>query len=208
MGLKETVQIKILDRMYRRGSTKVYTAKDFLDLGSRAAVDQALSRLIGTGAIKRKGRGLYYLSRTRKNLGIQSTPDIDEFARAIARRTGSHVVASGAAAANQLGLSTQVPAKIVYLTDGKSRTLQVGNTEVRFKHVSPKDFPFGSPMSALVFQALRHLGKNAITSDTIARLRRRLSAKDREQLKRDARYATGWIAEAVSRLSEGDFRHG
>jgi hypothetical protein len=133
-------------------------------------------------------------------LGIELAPDMDAVAHAIARKTGSRVVPSGAVAANWLGLSTQVPAKPVYLTDGKSRSIRVGNTTFTLKHVSPRDLPLGSPTSAMVFQALHHIGKDSITVNTIAHLRKRLSAKDQRKLQKDLWYVTGWIAEAVRRV--------
>ncbi|NNN05687.1 MAG: type IV toxin-antitoxin system AbiEi family antitoxin domain-containing protein [Elusimicrobia bacterium] len=200
MNITDTVQAKVLIRMRRLGSGKVHTSKDFLDLGSRAAVDQVLSRLVERGTIKRLGRGLYYIPRFNQSLGIESAPDIDEVARTLARQTGSRVVPSGAVAANRLGLSTQVPAKPVYLTDGRTRTVRVGNVAVVLKHAPPKDLPLGNPESALVFQGLLYMGKDAMGADMIASLRRTLSAGKRRQLLKDARYVTDWIADVVRKV--------
>ena len=110
----------------------------------------------------------------------------------------------GTLAANRLGLSTQVPAKHVYLTDGRSREVRVGNQVFAMKHVVPKELPIGSPVSAAVFQALRFLGSDSIDDAVIAGLRRRLSSNQRKQLLQDARYTTGWIAEIVRKIGEGD----
>lgn len=203
MNAPDAVQARVWARIRRCGPGKVHASKDFLDLGGRAAVDQALSRLAVRGDVKRLGRGLYHLPRLNPALGIESAPDVDEIARALARRTGSRVVASGAVAANRLGLSTQVPAKPVYLTDGRSRTARVGNVVLRLKHVPPKDLPWGHPTSAMVFQGLRHLGKDAVGADSIAALRRRLSPGERRCLLKDARYATDWVAEAVRMICSG-----
>lgn len=189
--------MKVLTRMRRLGAGNVHTGKDFLDLGGRAAVDQSLSRLVKRGTIKRLGRGLYHLPRVNPTLGIDLAPDVDEVAHALARKTGSRVIPSGAVAANRLGLSTQVPAKPVYLTDGRSRNVRVGHVVVSIKHAPPKDLPLGNPTSAMVFQALRYLGRGAIGEDTIARLRRRLSDWERRKLLKDVRYVTGWVAEVV-----------
>lgn len=196
------MQAKLLVRMRRQGPGKVHTSKDFLDLGSRAAVDQGLSRLADRQAVKRLGRGLYYIPRVNPTLGIELAPDIDEIAQTLARKTGSRVVPSGAVAANRLGLSTQVPAKPIYLTDGRTRTVRVGNVVLLLKHAPPKDLPWGHPMSAMVFQALRHLGRNAIGDELISRLRRRLSPADRRRLLKDARYVTDWVADVVRKASQ------
>jgi hypothetical protein len=200
--MSATIQSQILDRVRRRGRGKVFTPKDFLDLGSRDAADKGLSRLVKSGDLQRLTRGLYHFPRMNTVLGIPVVPDADEIAHALARQTGSRVAPSGAVAANRLGLSTQVPAKPVYLTDGRSRQVKVGNMVFVVKHVPPKELPSGSPTSAMVFQALRHVGQDAIDTQMIARLRGALSDAQRHGLVRDARYTTDWIAEVVQRVAE------
>lgn len=196
------IQDKILDRIRRTERGKVFIPKDFLDFSSREAVDQALSRLAKAGEIQRLSRGLYHFPRMNARLGVPVNPDTDEIADALARQTGTRIAPSGATAANRLGLSTQVPAKPVYLTDGRSRQVRVGNLVFVVKHVAPKDLPVGSGMSATVFQALRYLGREAVNQEVIARIRRSLSAKHRAKLAQDARYATDWIAETARKIVE------
>src|SRR5687768_3254935 len=116
-----TAQESVLNRFRTRGRGKVFISKDFLDLAGRDAADQSLSRLVKGGEIQRLGRGLYHYRRVNERLGIPLSPDPDEVAEALARQTGSRVVPSGAVAANRLGLSTQVPARPTYLTDGRTR---------------------------------------------------------------------------------------
>jgi hypothetical protein len=128
-------------------------------------------------------------------------PDLDEIAAALGRQTGSRIVPSGAVAANQLGLSTQVPAKPVYFTDGRTRTVRVGQYTVQIKHALPKDLPAGTPKTALVIQALRFLGKDAITDQVIHAIQSVLSIDERKQLLDDAKYATDWLCQAVKRIS-------
>lgn len=199
-----TMQDKILDRIRKQGRGKVFTPKDFLDLGSRDAADQSLSRLVKSGEIQRLGRGLYHYPRMNKRLGILLAPDLDEIAEALARQTGSRVVPSGAVAANQLGLSTQVPAKPVYLTDGRTRQVRVGGTLFQIRHVPPKELPAWSRTSAMVFQALRHLGQADEDDQVVAQLRRALSAEQRQELLRDARYTTDWIAAIVRQIAQDE----
>jgi hypothetical protein len=198
------VQDPILDYLRHRGRGKVYTSKDLLHLGSRAAIDQALSRLARVGTLQRLARGLYYYPRTNPRLDMVVSPDAEKIADALARQTGSRITPSGALAANRLGLSTQVPAKHVYLTDGRSREVRVGKQVFVMKHVAPKELPIGNPVSAAVFQALRYLGASSIDKHVISQLRRRLSAKQRQQLLRDARYTTGWIADIVRKIGAGN----
>jgi hypothetical protein len=198
-----TIQTRVFDHIHRlRG--QVFTPKDFLDLGSRDAADQSLSRLVKEGRLKRLARGLYYLPQVNARLGVPLPPDTDEIAAAIARQTGSRLAPSGAVAANRLGLSTQVPAKPVYLTDGSSREVKVGKLVFVVKHVAPKELPLGSPSSAQVFQALRYLGPAAINDSVIHRLSAALSASQKAELVRGARYTTDWIGDIVRRVVSTD----
>lgn len=196
------VVANVRDAIRLRGRGKVFTSKDFLDLGSRDAVDQALSRLSRLGDIKRIGRGLYHYPRVNSRLGITVSPDADDVAQALARQTGTRIAPSGAVAANRLGLTTQVPGRLIYLTDGYSRKVTASDLEFTFKHVAPKDFPPGSPTSAAVIQALRYLGPSAITDDVLRRLRRALPDRALKRLLDDARYTTDWVHQAIRRVAE------
>jgi hypothetical protein len=136
-----------------------------------------------------------------ERLGIPIGPDPDEIVDALGRQTGSRVLPSGAVAANRLGLSTQVPAKPVYQTDGRTRQVRVGGMVFQMRHPAPKEPLAASRTSAMVFQALRHLGRTAVNEQLIVRLRRVLSAEQRQELLRDARYTIDWIADVVRRVA-------
>jgi hypothetical protein len=193
-----------LDKALPQGRGKVFIPKDFRDLGSRDATDQSLSRLVKRGEIERLGRGLYHHPQMNERLGIPLAPDPDEIADALGRQTGSCVVPSGAVAANRLGLSTQVPAKPVYLTDGRTRQVRIGSTTIQLRHAAPKELPVGHRTSAMVFQALRYLGQAAVDDRVITRLRGSLSAEQRQELLRDARYTTDWIAAVVRQVVQDE----
>ena len=206
-----TIQDIILKRIRKQSPGKVFTPKDFLDLGSRDAADKALSRLVKGGKINRLGRGLYYFPRLNKRLGIPLSPDLDEIAEALARQTGCRVIPSGAVAANRLGLSTQVPAKPVYLTNGRTREVRISSTTFQLRHAPPKEFPVQCRTSAMVFQALRHLGQTAVNDQVMRQIRRVLSAKQVQELVRDSRYTTDWITDVVRLIAhdgEGPANHG
>jgi hypothetical protein len=193
----DTMKANVLDRIRSSGRGAVFTPKDFLDIGSRDAADQALSRLTQNGQLQRLGRGLYYYPQMNRRLRIPLAPNMDAIADALGRQTGSRVIPSSAVAANRLGLSSQVPAKPIYLSDGRTRKVRVGNVEFWLKHASPKEMPPGSRTSALVFQALRYVGKDAVDVQVVAKLRRALSAQQRRELLRDAKYTTDWIGDVV-----------
>ncbi len=195
----DALSVRIRKRIHRKGRGAVFAPKDFLDLGGRAIVDQTLSRLCRRGTIRRLGRGLYDYPRISSRLGPLSH-DLDDVARAVARQTDSRLQVSGARAANALGLTTQVPAKSVYLTDGPSRRIEVGNQVVRLRHTSRKNLAGAGKASGLVFQALRYLGRDSVDQGIVERLRRILSPRDKLGLQRDSIYAPDWIRSTIDRI--------
>ncbi|MCZ4093364.1 DUF6088 family protein [Sinorhizobium psoraleae] len=173
------------------GRGGVFTPNDFLDIAARAAVDQALSRLAKRGKLRRLARGLYDFPKIHPQLGPLS-PTPDDVAQALARETGSHVQITGARAANVLGLSTQVPAKSIYLTDGPSRRVVLGKRVVDLRHASPKHLIAPGSAAGTVVQALRHVG--AVRARDVAQIAaRRLSASDKKTLASTAVQAPAWM---------------
>lgn len=190
----------VLDRI-RQAPGRVFSAADFVELGSRAAVDQALSRNVRGGRIRRVARGLYDLPAPDAAFG-QVSADPDAVAQAVARRDGARLVPSGGHAANMLGLSAQVPLKPVYLTDAPSRRVRLGPQTVVLKHRPPRTLRTKHQISALVIQALRWLGRDAVDDRTIATLRRNLSVRDRARLVDDIRRGPAWIADIFRSLAD------
>jgi hypothetical protein len=161
------------------GRGSVFTPSDFLSLASRSAVNQALARLVKRGQLRRLARGLYDFPKIPPKLGPLS-PTPDDVAQALARETGSQVQISGAQAANALGLSAQVPAKSIDLTDGPSRRVVLGKRVVDLRHASPKHLIAPGSPAGTVVQALRHVGP-ARATDVIQIAVRRLSAHDKRR---------------------------
>src|SRR5450755_473480 len=171
----QTMRDQIVGRIERLGEGKVFSAKDFLDVASRGTIDMALASLTRSGTIRRVRRGLYDMPKVNPALGGKLSPDIDEAAQAIARKQRWKIVPEGAWAANLLGLSTQVPSKIVYLTDGPNHEVPIGRRTIHFKHSRPKAIAGLEGKYALVVQALRHLGHEGVGPREIERLRAALS---------------------------------
>lgn len=190
--MSQIVHSKVLDRIYGKGRGWVFTPKRFLDLGSRPAVDKALNRLADKGTIRRLARGLYDYPTQHPQLGLLS-PDLDAVAKAISEKDESRLQPSSAYAVNRLGLSQQVPAKIVYLTDGTDKSVRVGNQTIQLRRTTPKNMATAGSTSGLVIQAFRYLGKEGVTPNHIATLRRTLSADDRKRLWKDRIYAPAWM---------------
>lgn len=198
----QTMLDQIVARIERLGSGKAFSAKDFLDIASRGTIDMALSNLTRNGTIRRIGRGLYDMPRINPALGGELSPDIDEAARAIARRQRWKIVPEGAWAANVLGLSTQVPSKIIYLTDGPNKEVPVGRRSIHFKHARPKAMAGLEGKLALVVQALRHLGKEGVGPREIETLRLTLLPAEKRKLVKDTRFGVEWIYEVAKKIAE------
>lgn len=174
------------------GPGAVFSPSQFLHVGSRAAVDKALSRLAAAGVIRRIGRGLYDYPKRHPLLGALA-PTIDATAQALAGRDAIRLQPAGAYAANMLRLSEQVPMKVQFLTDGPSRRVRVGRREIILRRTTPRNMAAAGRTSGLVIQALRHLGKTNVTTDRVRHLRTLLSAKDRKQILADLRLAPAWM---------------
>src|ERR1700728_2463257 len=198
----QTMRDQIVARIERLGEGKAFSAKDFLDIASRTTIDVTLAELTLDGTIRRVRRGLYDLPRVNPSLGGKLSPDIDEAARAIARKQKWKIVPEGAWAANLLGLSTQVPAKIIYLTDGPNNEVLIGRRSIHFKHARPKALAGLEGKFALVVQALRHLGKEAAGPREIVMLRSTLSPAEKRRLVKDTRFGVDWIYEVAKKIAE------
>jgi len=181
----------------------VFTPFDFLDLGSPHSVGMTLTRLVRARQLRRLARGLYDVPRTHPRLG-ELLPTADDIAQALARRDGATVQPAGAMAANLLSLSEQVPARAVYLTDGPSRIVKVGSVTVQFTKRSPRQVRSTSPMSSLVFAALRSLGKANVTRARVGHLRTTLSPADRRRLLRDLPLAPAWMHPHLRFIAEDE----
>ena len=152
---------------------KLFTAQNFSGIGSRAAIDQALYRLVRAGSVKRVARGVYTKPSNNPHLG-NVLPGASAVVEHLAKTQGLIVQPDGASAANGFGFSTQVPTQPVYLTNGTSRVLHLGKLEVRLKHVSPRRLLLAGRPAGAALSALYHLGRHGVTKSVIAQLRGQL----------------------------------
>jgi hypothetical protein len=157
----QSIDNKVINRIYGHGRGWVFTTVHFSDLGSRDAVASALKRYLHSGIIRQLARGLYDYPRADPELGIL-TPSPYAVAKALVGRDAVRLQPSGAYAANLLGLSTQIPMKIVYLSDGRSRTVKIGKKEIHLKKTTPLNMATAGKTSRLVIHALRHLGQKHV----------------------------------------------
>ncbi|MGH7951111.1 MAG: DUF6088 family protein [Limisphaerales bacterium] len=197
----QSIDSQILQRVKAGGRGRVFTPRDFLHLGSRDAVDKALSRHAQNGSIRKLARGLYDYPGQDPQLGLLS-PSIDAIAQALQGRDAVRLQPSGAYAANLLGLSDQVPMKVVFLTDGSPRRIQLGKLQIILKRTTPRNMVTAGKISGLVIQALRYLGQRHMNGHVLANLRQRLKPADKRQLLKDFRYASAWIARFMQQVAE------
>lgn len=195
----DSVVIKIMRKIDAHGQGYVFTPNDFLDFGSRQAVDTALSRLVAQSQIRRLARGLYDYPKKHHLLG-DLLPSLDDVAQAVARSTDSHIQISGAKALHLLGVTTQVPAQTVYLTDGRSKAIQIGNAVLKLKHASSRVMTGAGSKAGTVLQALRYLGKDHIDDSIVVKFANQLDDNDKKALKKIARFAPGWTKPSIDKM--------
>ncbi len=196
---------KIMKRVRGKGRGWVFTPKDFIDLGSRGAVDVSLSRLKQAGSIRRIGHGLYDYPKLHSSLAALS-PNVHSLAQAISSQSGAKLSVSGATAANQLGLSTQVPARPTYSTSGPSRVKKVAGRTLALKHSRVPLVGHASDRVNAVIQAMAHLGRKNVDEKTILRLANQLDDRDMKALMRSRSKMPGWMGDIVLKI--GAVRHG
>ncbi len=199
--MSNSVINQILSRIRGRGRIWVFIPKDFLDLGSRAAVDQALSRLAHRDVIRRLTHGVYDYPKTHPRFG-QLSPSPDAVAQAIGRNKGGPFQVSGVRAANALGLTTQVPSKFVYFTNGASRKVTLGAQVLDIRHAGVKRMVGAGQPAGTVLQALRYFGPNGIDDDVKHRLVANLAPKDLVALKKVASGLPDWQREVINEVTQ------
>src|ERR1700722_1152030 len=197
----QSIDSRVLATIHGRGGGSVLVPADFLDLGSREAVDTTLHRLARKGTIRRLARGVYDFPKDHPTLG-RLAPSAEAVARALAGRDRTRLQPAGAYAANALGLSEQVPAKAVFLTDGPSRTVKIGPTTIQLRRTTARNMATAGRLSGLLIQALRELGKEYVTPERRDHLKRTLPVEKRRELVKDIRLAPAWMHPIFRELAE------
>jgi hypothetical protein len=191
---------KVLDRIRGHGRGWVFTPAHMADLGSRNAVASALKRFKADGIVRQLARGLYDYPNQDPVLGVVA-PSADAIANALVVRDGIRLQPSGAYAANALGLSEQVPSRIVFLTDGPARKLKIGKREILLQHTTPRNMATAGRKSGTLIQALRYLGQEQVDDKVLAALRRHITDADHPAIRKDLCHAPAWIADLLRPLT-------
>lgn len=197
----ESIEHKVVKRIYANHRGWSFSKNDFLDLGGDDSIRRALTNLEAKGTIRRVLRGLYDYPRLSKLIECPMEPDLRKVASALARKSGWRIQPSENTALNILGLSTQIPAQAVYLSDGPSKTFLVGQRELTFKKRILKESGFKHSESELVVQALKALGQARVTAETRRKLKQAIPSPKWRIILRDTRTAPAWVCDVIRTLA-------
>lgn len=192
----ESIEIQLLDRIKKAGRGVLFFTESFVSYGSTEAVKKALQRLTNSGELDRVATGIYVRPVIDSVIGKVS-PSIEDIAKAIAKRDKARIVPTGAYALNRLGLSTQVPMNVVFLTDGSARKIKIGKRSILFKKASPKNVATVGEISGLAIQALKEIGKEKVLNKEIKHIQELLKNEKPTRLEHDIRLAPAWIREIM-----------
>lgn len=188
-----SIHNQITNSIKARKRGQLIFPNNFLRIGPETAIHQSLSRLVKEGMLLRLAHGIYLYPKRDKELGVLY-PSTEEIAQAIAKKEKIRILPTGSYALNKLGLSTQVPTKVVYLTDGKARKLAIGKSTITFKLTMPRKLAAKGKVSSLVIQALDELGRENVTRELLERLHTVLQVEKTSTLRSNAKRAAAWIA--------------
>ena len=197
--MSEGTHTYIESAISKRKPGEILFPTDFRGKGTQAAIKKAFSRLAKVGRVKRLAHGIYYIPKKDPVLG-ELRPDADEVVKMLARREHIRVRPAGAYALHRLGLTTQVPTKRVYITDGNSRQFSLGKMQVRFKATSPKKLSTIGKISSLVIQAIEEIGIDQISPDLERKIQELLRKEDPRKLKHDLTLASAKVNDYIIRL--------
>ena len=202
--MTQSIENTILNVIRKRGRGTVFFSSDFSKIGEKSAILKALERMTSGGTIVRVARGIYCYPKIDKELGLGTLyPTYEEIAQAIAKRDKARIVPAGIYAMNRLGLSTQVPMNVVYLTDGSSRKVVInGNRGIQFKHVAPKNLAFQNQLALLINSALKEIGQDNITEKDKTRIKSLLSNESKDSVMQDVKLMPDWIASIIREAYE------
>jgi len=182
----------------------VFSPSDIMNNFSRREADDQIKYLLKKGKIRRIDRGLYEYPRYSNFLKQELSPDMDMAVRALERKFNWRTEVSGETALNMLGLSTQVPGRYIYLSDGPSRTYNILGTTLEFRKTVLKDIGFKYKESSWIVQSLKALGKDHVNERVIKTIKNRIDPKMCDKILRDTKYTKNWIYEYIKEICMED----
>ncbi|MBX2967640.1 MAG: hypothetical protein KF845_15975 [Cyclobacteriaceae bacterium] len=192
----KSIENQILEKIKKAKRGSLFFVENFVTIANAKAANKALERLVKAGELERLTTGIYYRPAISELIG-KLTPSLEAVAIAIAKRDRARIVPTGAYALNRLGLSTQVPMNIVYLTDGSARKIKIAKRSITFKKASPKNVASVGEVSSLAIQALKAIGKDKVLDKEIRHIQELLKHEKPTRLEHDIRLAPAWIREIM-----------
>lgn len=192
----KSIEAVVKNKIIGHGPGWCFTPMHFADLGNDASIRKALSQLEKQKFIRRLARGLYDYPKKHDTLGV-IPPDLNEVAKAIAEKNGVQIQPAGAHATNLIGLSTQVPGRIIFLTEAASKKIKIGNQEIIFKKTTKKNMFSAGTREGLLIQALKNLGKNHIDQKARIQISKFLKGSTTEEIKKNMKFAPAWVRALV-----------
>ena len=200
----QTIDDEIIKALSKRGRGAVFSTEEFSHYGNPDAVQKALSRMVERGQLLHVSHGIYCYPKIDKELGLGMLfPSYEEIAQVIAKRDKVKIFPAGALAQNMLGLSTQVPMNVVFLTDGSNRKINIKNGRgILFKHVSPKKLAFNDKLAMLITTALREMGEENVMEEHIKQLKKVVEQHPEPFTTHDMKLMPLWIRNLITKLYE------
>lgn len=200
--MKKNYKELVVEKIESLEHGSIFIANDFLEIASYERVRNILNRLVSDGVIHRILKGVYYQPRYIELIGEYEAPNVHQIALTIARKYNWTIAPSGNTALNILGLSTQVPAKWSYLSDGRYITYSFNEINIEFKRRTNAEISKMSTTTAMVIQAIKAIGKENVTKEHIDSIKKRISSEDRDALLIEGKTATAWIFEKLRMIGE------
>lgn len=189
------LDLKAIENKVNKG--EIFFIADFTELGNYEAVRKSLQRLTKDKSIERIAKGIYFLPKKHERLGI-IYPHAEQIAKAIAKRDKARIIATGSTALNLLGLSTQIPLKVVFLTDGSARKIKVGKQTIEFKKTNPKNLSIEHRLTNLVIQGLKAIGEKNVTQEQLQQIQSIIDQSDeRDLVYQNLKNAPVWIQKII-----------
>lgn len=187
-----SIDVQLVNKIKKYKSKQLFFVDDFIEIANYKAVSKALERLVDNRVLIRVSNGIYTRFKEDPVLGIM-LPTTEQIAKAIAKRDKARIIPTGSFALNALGLSTQIPLNVVYLTDGTARKIKIGKRTIQFKKTTPKNLTTKGKISSLVIQALKAIGNGKITDEERKKILEILRSEKTSNLEHDIRLAPEWI---------------
>ena len=204
--MEENIGKRIINNIKKGGRGSIFFPNSFVSYGDIKSVSKSLERLTNDAVIIRLANGIYLYPKIDKELGLGVLyPSVEEVALQVAKRDKAHIAPTGAYAMNLLGLSTQVPMNVVFLTDGSPRKIRLGNNRIiTFKHTVPKNLTFVNKTAQLATFALKEIGKSSVNEEHQKALKQAFSTINEKSIEADYKLMPAWIRKIIKDFySEG-----